>query len=128
MADLDLNLNLRKFKSEVITTKKGTRCIVIPLIENNLIEGKEGGIHVNFKGWELDVAKQEVKNNFKNTHIVKQKLSKDTFDKLTDAQKKELPIFGNVTEYVGTVNNEPVQSETVTPEDFPADDTDSLPF
>lgn len=100
--NFDVKINLRKLKSEVITTKEGTKCILIPISENNLFEGKEGGIYLDLTAWSLTEQKEQ--NGFINTHLVKQKLSKDVYENLSEEQRKALPIFGNVSKFVSKQN------------------------
>jgi hypothetical protein len=90
---MDIKLNLGKFKSAIITTPKGNRCIVIPIIENNLVEGKEGGVYSEFTAWEIKDKKTN-EHGFQDTHIVKQKFSKEVYEAMSDDQRKSTPIFG----------------------------------
>lgn len=124
--NFDIKINLRKLKSEVITTKKGTKCIIIPIQENMLFENDKS-IYLELTAWELSEQK-EIKENsgFFNTHLVKQKLEKEVYQNLSAEAKKNIPIIGNVTEYRGGgSNNTPVESETVQPQDI---DDDDIPF
>ena len=123
METIEISQNLRKFKSEVITSKKGTKCLIIPLDENNLSEDAKGAIWARFTGWPLKEVKEE--NGFKQTHLVKQKFEKSVFEKFSEDQKKAIPIFGNVSEWAGSSNSsEPIQSESITSQDV----EDDLPF
>lgn len=117
MSNISINLNLRQLNHAVITTKKGARCILIPIVENQLIEG-EKGIYLNIQAWEL----KNKQNDRKDTHILKQSLKKEVFEAMSDDEKKEIPIIGNLTvwsyqepEPKGKVSSEPL-------------DIDELPF
>lgn len=126
---LDIKINLGKLRHTVITTQKNTKCIVIPIVENDIYEGKDGNsFYFSMTGWEIDVEKQKVENNFKNTHLVKQKFRKDKLASMSDDEKKALPILGNVTCYVGGGQNEtPVHTTSVSADDF-SKNNDDLPF
>ena len=124
---LDIKINLGKLRHHVITTQKGTKCLVIPIVENDIYEGKDGtSFYFGMTAWELSSDKQKTENNFKNTHLVKQKFSKDKLADMSDEDKKASPILGNITEYVGGSNNEPVAATSVDAGDFSTND--DLPF
>ena len=89
------------------------------------------------KGTYLTLDVLEVKNNkYGDTHIVKQVLNKDKYQSLTDDQKKQIPILGNMApskfQPVQTVVAEEVsQPTTVTPlpvQPQQVSDKSGLPF
>lgn len=118
MSNLSINLNLLKFKScgvMSLTGKTGTkRCIVIPIEDNHLVEG-EKGVYANFVGWETD------KLTDNRTHMVKQSFNKDVFEKMTDDDKKNQPIFGDIRPMGAKATGEETYSA-------PAKEDESLPF
>jgi hypothetical protein len=90
MSSISGKINLTQLKNQVITTKKGAKCIVIPIKENNLYEGE--------KGVYLDITAFENKNkgDRSDTHIVKQSLQKEVYQSMSEEQKKAMPILGNL--------------------------------
>lgn len=91
-----INLNLLKFNHcgvMNLTGKTGTkRCIVIPIADNHFVEG-EKGVYVNLSAWEHDGLSDN------RTHLVKQSLPKEVLDKMTDDEKRALPILGDIRSF-----------------------------
>lgn len=95
MSNISGNLNFRQLLSHVmnIQGKNGmVKCLVIPIKENHLVEG-EKGIYMNFSGLEIS---KEKRGDRKDTHVVKQSLPKEVYEVMTDEQKKQVPILGNL--------------------------------
>lgn len=96
MGNISVHLNLRRLQSGQMKIKGKSgelvECVVIPIDANNLVRG-EKGVYLDLMGFEL----KERKPDRKDTHLVKQSLPKEQFEKLTDEQKKALPILGNMT-------------------------------
>lgn len=100
-------VNLSRFKHAIIATPAGDEAIVIPIKANHLFKSDVGNVYFDFIGWPK---KTEDKDG--NSHIVKQSLPKVTLDSLTDEQKKELPIFGNLKPMGGNnTENAPTTSD-----------------
>jgi hypothetical protein len=95
-------------------------CLIIPIEGNHLHKG-EKGIYFDLMGFELK--QQRTENNFTKTHLLKQNLPKAIYEALTEKQKEEAPIFGEISVYAGGSSNEPV---AVDQGDVPFDD--QLPF
>jgi hypothetical protein len=113
-------INLRQLKHALMTTPKGAKCIMIPIVENELFEG-EKGIYLDIVGFELKTPSDKSKD----THIVKQSFTKERLEKMTDAEKKELPIIGNFRVMTGAdSHSEPAPKGS----DKVADGLDDLPF
>lgn len=76
----------------ILTGKDGKqkKCLVIPIAENYLYEG-EKGIYADFIAWEM----REKKENGA-THLIKQSLPKDARDRMSEEEKRALPIFGDL--------------------------------
>ena len=118
MSNFSTKLNLASLKHtrKLLKAKSGEiDCLIIPINENNLFKGE--------KGLYLDLYHIQLKNPKEgqtNTHLVKQNLPKELYEKMTDEQKKEMPIIGSSTVWVPT-SNEAELAE-------PIDDEDDLPF
>jgi len=110
----NLQLNLSKVKNTFVATITGKtaskKCVCIP-IENLIVGGK--GIYLDATVWENKEAK------FGQTHSIKQAIDKETFEKMTDEEKKALPYIGSLSEFQQK-KNEQVQeapSVTISPDD-----------
>jgi hypothetical protein len=125
MSNISVKINLRQLKS-AIRTMKGTsgdvECVIIPIAQNHLVKG-EKGIYLDLVGFEL----KEKKADRKDTHIVKQSLPKEVFETMTDEQKKETPILGNMIVW-GFQEPAPVNVELAEISDPTEGTSDDLPF
>lgn len=94
MSNISININLRQLKSAVRTMKGESgqiECLVIPIKQNHLVIG-EKGVYLDLQAWEL----KEKKADRKDTHLIKQNLPKEVFEKMTDKEKMTIPIIGNL--------------------------------
>ncbi len=126
MSNLNIKINLSKFKKfgiRMITGQSGipTKCLIIPIEENDLFHGKDDNVYVDFIAFEL----KERKADSKDTHLVKQSFSKEKQESFTDEQKKDLPIFGNVIEW-GKQNRPP--DPELSSDSGKIENPDDLPF
>ena len=74
-------------------------------------------MYLNLKAYEM---KEE---RYGKTHLVKQSLSKERYDAMTDEERRELPIIGNLSPIDETQRRQPTEGPTM---DLPEDD--DLPF
>ncbi len=105
MSKLNIKLNLSNLKGVVRFEAAETgpvECLIIPIEANHLFKGKSG-IYLDLTAFEL----KEVKDN--QTHLIKQSLPKEIYQKQTDEEKKAMPILGNVSTFEATTS-EPVSS------------------
>ena len=123
---MDIKINLAKLKSAVITTQKGNRAIIIVLDDNNLVEHKSG-VYLELQAVKIREPKTN-NHGFMDTHFVKQKLSKDAYGKLTEEQKKAIPILGNITEYTGVKTEDEGFIPPSKPQPEVTLNNDDLPF
>lgn len=87
-------LNLAQLKGQVKVMQGQTgmiECLVLPIIANNLFKGDKG-IYLDIIAFEFE----SKKGDSKDTHLVKQSLPKEMFEKMTDEEKKAMPIIGNL--------------------------------
>ena len=68
---------------------KPVKCIIIPIEANHLFEGKNDAVYLDTIGFPL------ANSTGKDTHLIKQSLPKDVQDKMSDADKRAMPILGN---------------------------------
>ena len=112
------SINLRQLEHAFITTPKGRKAIVIP-IENNKLTETEKGLYLPFVGFEFE---DKSDKQYKDTHLLKQSFSKEEREKMTEDEKKALPILGNAR--VGTSG----QSESTPKGSSEPVSEDDLPF
>lgn len=124
MSNITGSINLGKLKSAImkIKNKKGelVECVVIPIDANYLVRGKDGAAYLNIIGYDM-----EQKPNRKDTHMVKQSVPKEHFEKFTEEQKKEVPILGNLILWGSTSNTNGFESDS---DSEPQQGNDDLPF
>ena len=68
---------------------KDVDCLLIPIELANLFKSEKGGVYLNLIHFEM----KDVKDY--GDHIVKQSFSKEVREKMTEEQKKAIPIIGN---------------------------------
>jgi hypothetical protein len=93
MSNFSIKLNLSLLTGAFVTDLKGKystkRCLCIPIDEANLFQGQ--------KGCYVDLTAIEVQNSqYGDTHCVKQNLPSDVYSKMTEGERRAMPILGNV--------------------------------
>lgn len=88
-----IKLDLLKLQGACVTNVKGRtttkRCLVVPIDDSNLFLGE--------KGCYFDLTAIEIREpKFSETHCIKQSLSKEKFDAMSEDEKKALPIIGGL--------------------------------
>ena len=120
MARISTKINLRQLKNVVKKMKRqdGSEvdCLVIPIKANNLFQS-EKAVYLDLIGFDFENKIQDSKD----THLVKQSLPKELFEKMTDEQKKAMPIVGNHIVWARQ-ESEPQNA------DITEDSDDDLPF
>lgn len=112
MANLSIKLNLQNLKCACRFEKSKSglvECLIIPIEQNYLFKG-EKGIYLDLAAFELKEKKD------KKTHLIKQQLPKEVFQEMTDEEKKNTPILGDVTTWEFT-ESEPVSNSDTLPAD-----------
>lgn len=99
MTDFNGKLNLLKLKRAGIMQIQGRtgvlRCLVIPVEDNNIFVTTDENNHP--KAAYIDLTAWELKNpKYDETHIIKQSLPKEVREKITDEEKKAIPILGGL--------------------------------
>lgn len=121
MGRISTKINLSALKNAAIITSgknKDVDCILIPIDQNNLFRGKENAIYLDLIGFETPADKRKGKD----THLVKQSLSKEIQDKMTEEEKKAMPILGNHIDWDQSGGGERVEvgaKVAVDPDDLP---------
>ena len=118
---ITIKLNLTAFRHSLTKMKSGddtVECLVIPIEMNKLFKGE--------KGLYLDMIAFEIKNKkegIKDTHLIKQSLSKEDRESMTEDEQKSMPVIGNLRVHEFQTENNTVELKPV--EDKPLND---LPF
>lgn len=99
MTDFNGKLNLLKLKRAGIMQIQGRtgvlRCLVIPVEDNNIFVTTDENNHP--KAAYIDLTAWELKNpKYDETHMIKQSLPKEVREKMTDDEKKAIPILGGL--------------------------------
>ena len=115
---IKLGINLSELK-HVITSRKGksgeVKGIFIPLEVNHLEQNqKNGNVYLNMVAFEMREPKEWA------DHIIKQSLPLEVREAMTDEDKQNEPILGNLQTGAGSVSSGPVSVEV--------DEDDDLPF
>lgn len=112
-------INLMNLKAAIRTMNGQSglmECLVIPIASNKLFKG-ESGIYLDLVGFEIT---KPIEGS-KDTHILKQSLSKEQRDFMTEAEIRAMPILGNLRMWDGS-GSEPMSSMEV------KDELSDLPF
>lgn len=99
MTDYNGKLNLLKLKRAGVMQIPGRtevlRCLVIPIEENNIFISTDENNRP--KAAYLDLTAWALKNpKYEETHMIKQSLPKEVREKMTDEEKKAMPILGGL--------------------------------
>ena len=117
---ITLNVNLGNLKS-VVRNLNGTNgdveCLIIPIEENKLFKGKKG-VYLEIVAFEY----KESNNDRKDTHLLKQSFSKEEQQAMTETEKNNIPLLGNLTDWNKTEVNESKQLK------FAEAPKDNLPY
>lgn len=114
MGNISIKINVCQLAhvQREMTGKDGqkVKVLIIPVEENKLFVGE--------KGVYLDITAIEIKDRSKfsadqkDTHLLKQNIPKDVYDKMTEDQRNSLPILGNAILW-GRQEAAPVASQSL---------------
>mgnify|MGYP003582561238 CR=1 FL=1 len=111
-----LSVALTKLQHGFMTTKKGTKCLVIP-IEDNYLTEKDGAVYL-----QTDVVTMDSEDTNGNWGFQVQKLPSEKYKELGAEKAKEikLPYFGNLKIFAKKSNDavESIPIEVEETEDF----------
>jgi len=116
------SLALTKLQSAIITTKKGAKCILVP-IESNFLTEKDGAIYLN-----ISVIVREEEDKYGQNGFICQKLDTAKYKELGAEKAKEikLPILGNIKDF--GLSHGDSDGTTQISEPMNAEESDDLPF
>lgn len=115
------SIALTKMQSAIITTKKGAKCILMPIDANYFTE-KDGAVYLN-----CSVVVREEADQYGQNGFISQKLDATKYKELGAEKAKEikLPILGNIKDFAKQNNDNAGATQiegTINPEE------DDLPF
>ena len=122
MSSYAIKVNLKCLQHTGLVNVKGRKCVLIPVDDNAEIFVGEKGIYLNLTAIEMKQASQ-----FGDTHFLKGNLDKEAFEKLTEEERKALPIVGNMRPIERKVAEQPA-APIADADIAPADEEDDLPF
>lgn len=128
MDNLNIKLNALKFQNAGIMSVKGRaqtkRCLVVPIEDNHFFvstnaDGTPKAVYVDLVAYALREPKYD------QTHLVKQSLTKEVREQMTEEQLKSMPILGGAKLF----NNTPInQADTCDAPFMQSGNDDDLPF
>lgn len=115
------SIALTKLQSAIITTKKGAKCILIPIDANYLTE-KDGAVYMN-----CNVVVRDEEDKYGQNGFIAQKLDTETYKSLgkEKANEIQLPILGNIKNFAPQNNDAGATTQVAGEVDAEKDD---LPF
>jgi len=116
------SIALTKLQSAIITTKKGTKAILLP-IEGNYFTEKDGAIYLN-----VSVVVRDEQDQYGQNGFISQKLDTEKYKELGAEKAKEisLPILGNIKDFKGGGND--TAGSTQVQGNIDPETSDDLPF
>lgn len=117
MGNFSIKVDLLKLKGAKVVKVKDQRCILIPTELNKEIFVGEKGAYLNITSLEL---RQE--STYGDTHFLKGNLPRAAYDAMTEEERRNLPIIGNMRPLGDAQQNAQTAAEEVEVED------DDLPF
>lgn len=95
MSNQAINLKLTALKDAgkaKLTNQRGEAvdCLIIPIKDNHLYESERGDIFLTVTAWENDKLKDG------KTHLIKQSFNKEVREKMTEEERKTIPILGDM--------------------------------
>ena len=112
-----MNVNLMKLSRVGVASIKGLKCVVIPIVENDIFislndDGKAKSAYLNITAW----ANLNGVNQFGNSHMVKQSFSEE-FKKTHAEYCQNANILGNGKPVKPVSRVDDVHAEPVAPEE-----------
>jgi hypothetical protein len=129
---MKIEVQLHKIGAKYLKNKEGKKYIKIPFDPRTMdvysAKGFDCGITLNLTAFEL--SKPDLYNEDK-THAIKPHIDKDTFEKMSDADKEKIPFCGSVIQWKPKepeASAEPEVEEFEVVESKPANEVEDLPF
>lgn len=125
MLTAKINLTLLKHALLKSTKDPEETLLCIPIKANSLFKSDKGNVYFDIVGF--DYQDKTPDKQYPDTHLLKQSFSKDELAKMSEEQKKALPIIGNArVSGSGGGHSEPAPNDAGGGN--VADGVDDLPF
>lgn len=130
MADFG-KINLAALPSHKIASfavkgsKEQIECIILPLKKNHLFKSDKGNVYLDWVGFKLNTPQTDDEGAVTNTHLIKQSLPKEVRAQMSEEEKRQQPIIGNMNVFYGGTRAEKPAEEDTSIESPSGDD---LPF
>ena len=100
--NLSGSIALTKLHSAFYTTKKGAKCLLIPINENHLQE-KDGAVYMS-----VSVVVRDEQDKYGQNGFIAQNVGSDKYKELGKEKVKDLnlPILGNIKDFTVSNNND----------------------
>ena len=128
MSSLNLDINLMKLSRVGVVSIHGVKCVVIPVVENDIFistdaaTGKAKSAHLHLTAWEH----KNGPSQYGDTHMLKLNTSEEYRAAHTEEELKSMPILGG-GKPIKTGGNQ-AETVTVAPIDNSLNSSDDLPF
>lgn len=99
------------------------KCVVIPIEDADLYLGTKG-VYLNLTAWE------QRQPYYGETHSLKVDLSKEAYQRLTDEERRAMPIVGGLKPFESRISQTPAQAAQAAQQGGAMQDgqADDLPF
>ena len=120
---IDIKKLNRTFVYQIQGRTEKVECLCIPVSE--FYAGKNGELYCT-----LAIQERQTVGTYGDTHFAKQQLEKEAYNRLSDEQKRAIPIIGNMqpSKFANQSKIETVQDEVVLLPSETSQQTDDLPF
>ena len=112
MENYNIKIDIKKMKDVAFAKIKGRPCVIIPTDVNPELYVGAKGIYLNLVAFGLRTPSQ-----FGDTHLVKSSPDKATVDAMTDDQRADIPILGNMR----PIKPAQMEADTINPADIDGD-------
>lgn len=120
---IDIKKLNRTFVYQIQGRTEKVECLCIPVSE--FYHGKNGELYCT-----IGITEKQTVGTYGDTHFAKQQLEKEAYNRLSDEQKRAIPIIGNMqpSKFANQSKIETVQDEVVLLPSETSQQTDDLPF
>lgn len=96
MSNYGIKIDLLKLAGSCVTNLQGKtatkKCVVIPIEDNDCIFHGQKGVYLDLTAFEMN------NHQYGETHLIKGDIPKDKREKMTEEQRRALPILGGMKE------------------------------
>lgn len=93
MSNFSIQVDLAKLSGAQVTDINGKRCVVVPVEENEIFISTRGAAYLSLSANACTAPK------YGESHLVKRRLSKDSFARMSKEERNAMPILGSMKEF-----------------------------